>query len=444
MPDVFERYFGAFGYQVSDLYDLVRLDPSYRVVWPEQEAWDIPAGTRALRAFFESHERGAGAQLERFLADAGSIYDAAMGDYLFRPSLTLGEFVDVRLVREVVRLRMLESMSKHARRFFKNPHLARLVEWPVLFLGASAADTSAMYSLMSYADMSLGTWYPMGGMHQVIQAMERVAKAQGVEIRYGQRVEQIEVNRGRVTGVSTSTETVAAEAVLAAADYHHVEQHLLPQKHRQYSQRYWKRRVMSPSSLLFYLGIEANVDTIPHHTLFFDEDLDAHMADVYSEPVWPKAPLFYVCTPSVTDPIVAPKGQSNLFILIPLAPGLDDSETMRERLYDVVMKRLERHTGLPLRDRVRAKRSYAMRDFVNDYSAFKGNAYGMANTLMQTGPMKPKLKSTRVNGLYFAGQLTVPGPGMPPSLISGELSASLLSSDLENNARRSRLTRAAP
>ncbi len=436
MPDVFERHFRHFGYDVSELYELVRLDPSYQVVWPGGEAWDIPAGVEPLMRLFDSHESGGGRKLERFLEDAGTIYDAAMGDYLFRPSLTFGEFVDFRLVKEVARLRMLESMSKHARRFFKNPRLARLVEWPVLFLGASAKDTSAMYSLMSYADMALGTWYPMGGMHKIIEAMSKVGHALGVSTKLSTRVRQIRVREKRVTGVETENGFLPCDAVIASADYHHVEQDLLEPRYRQYSKRYWQSRTMSPSSLLFYLGIDGDLGGLKHHTLFFDEDLDAHMDAVYGKTRWPTAPLFYACAPSTTDPSVAPAGASNLFLLIPLAAGLPDTPKMRDEIFASVMDRLERHIGRALRKSIVFQRSYAMEDFERDYSAYKGNAYGMANTLRQTGPLKPKLKSQKVRGLYFAGQLTVPGPGMPPSLISGELSAKVLANDLGSTASR--------
>jgi len=440
MPDVFERFFRKFGKSVAELYTLKRLDPSYRVIWQApSEAWDVPAGVPALRAWFESVEPGAGASLDRFLSETKYIYDSAMADYLFRPSLALGSFVDPRLVRELSRMRMLRSMATYARGFFRDPRLVRLVEWPVLFLGASARDTSAMYSLMSYADMSLGTWWPMGGMFRIIEEMESLAKGLGVEFRYGTSVEEIVIREGKAVGVRTEAGMLMADAVLAATDYHHAETDLLASDSRQYSARWWARRKMSPSSLLFYLGLKGDLGDLPHHTLFFDRDLDQHMDKVYRRPGWPEAPLFYVSNPSVTDPSLAPVGHSSVFILIPLAPGLRDDGEARERLYDQVMDRLESQIGQSVQDRIVVKRSYAMDDFITDYSAYQGNAYGMANTLRQTGPFRPKLRSTRVEGLYFAGQLTVPGPGMPPSLISGELSAGLLLEDARRNGGGNRL-----
>ena len=430
MPDVFERYFHRFGYRVEDLYTLERLDPSYRVIWPGGEATDVPAGVDALADFFEAREPGAGSALRRFLDEARYTYETATADYLERPSLSVFEFFDPKLVFELSRLRMLTSMQRYAERFFKDPRLVRLASWPVLFLGASAKETSAMYSLMSYADMALGTWYPQGGMHQIIRAMVRVGEERGVRLRLDTPVREILVAGGTAVGVRTPEGTLRADVVVAAADYHHVETQLLAPEHRQWSEDRWQRATMSPSSLLAYLGVEGSVGDLPHHTLFFDADLDRHMDEVYGRPRWPEAPLFYVCAPSQTDPTVAPEGCHSLFVLVPLAPGLPDSDEERERCWGKVLRRLEATPGLEnLGDRLRVRRLYAMRDFENDYGAHRGNAYGMANTLAQTGPFKPPLRSRKVEGLYYAGQLTVPGPGMPPSLISGALSARVVLDD---------------
>ncbi len=430
MPDIFERYFAAFGKRVDDLYDLRRLDPSYRLVWSKEDPWDIPAGLDALRGFFEGQRSGAAESFDRFVEQTRYIYESAVSDYLLRPSLSVFEFVDPRLVFELGKMRMLRSMHAYAESFFDDPRLVRLVEWPVLFLGASAKKTSAMYSLMSYADMALGTWYPMGGMHRIIDAMVDVAQEQGVDIQLQSRVESVVTKQGRVVGVQTEQAMFECDAVVAAADYHHVEQNLLDAHDRQFREAQWGRKTMSPSSLLFYLGVRGSVEGLRHHTLFFDRDLDVHMRDVYERPAWPSDPLFYVCAPSKTDPTVAPDGHENLFVLVPLAAGLPDADEQRDKIFENVVRRIEHASGTSLKDRIVYRRDYAMRDFERDYGAYKGNAYGMANTLSQTGPFKPPLRSRKVENLYFAGQLTVPGPGMPPSLISGELAAGVLARDL--------------
>ena len=431
MPDVFETYFQAFGHRVSEHYALDRLDPSYRVFFGDGQPVDMPAGLDELYALFESIEPGSARRLERFLAEAEYKYRVGIGEFVHRPGHNALDFAEWRVARAAVGLDMLRDMESYVERQFRDARLRQILKFPVLFLGATPGRTPALYSLMNYADLVLGTWYPRGGMHEIVRAMERVAREQGVEIRFGAEVEQVVVRDGRAVGVRVDGEVVPADAVVGAADYHHVEQHLLAPEHRQYTADYWERREMAPSSLLFYLGLDRRLSGLRHHNLFFDRSFDRHAAEIYTTPRWPSDPLFYVCVPSLTDPSCAPAGGENVFVLIPTAPDLGgDTEQVRDHYYDVVMERLERLTGQNVRDAVVYRRSYAEREFKADYNAFKGNAYGLANTLRQTAFFKPKMRSTKVAGLYYAGQLTTPGPGVPPSLISGQVVANELKSAL--------------
>jgi phytoene desaturase len=423
MPGVFEQYFGQFGKKVSDYYDLIRLDPSYQVIFGENDTLGIPAGMPQLRQLFESLEPGSAARLDAFLAQAAYKYKVGMNKFVHLPSRSVTEFIDWEIVKGAVRLDLLQSMAKHARKFFSHPKLLKLIEFPVLFLGATPENTPALYSLMNYADLALGTWYPKGGMHQIVRGMVSLAEELGVKIEYDQEVREIVVENGRTTGVRTATGFWPADAVVAGADYQHIEQQVLAPEYRHYSPAYWDSRTMAPSSLLFYLGVNRKLEKLLHHNLFFDEDFSQHAHEIYEAPQWPSRPLFYASVPSKTDSTVAPTGQENLFLLIPVAPDLDDPEATREKYYHLLMDRLEKHCGHTIREHVVYKRSYAHRDFVADYHSFKGNAYGLANTLKQTAILKPSLKSSKVSNLYFTGQLTVPGPGVPPSLISGQVVA---------------------
>ncbi len=424
MPEVFDEYFALFGKKTSDYYDLVRLDPSYSIFFGEEEVMDVPAGLDALYKMFEEYETGSGDKLKKFLSEAQYKYEVGMKEFVQKPGHSILEFADLRVVKSLFRLQMFQSMSKHVKSLFKNPKLVQLLEFPVLFLGATPSNTPALYSLMNYADMALGTWYPKGGMHKIIEGMVALAEEMGVKILADQEVQQIYVPNGHATKVITQDQEYEADIVIGGADYHHIEQHLLQPEHRRYSSQYWDKRTMAPSSLLFYLGVNKKIDRLQHHNLFFDEDFDLHAIEIYEDPKWPSKPLFYVCCSSKTDDTVAPEGCENVFVLIPLAPDLEDTEALREKYYHIVMERLERYTGENIRDAVIYKRSFAHRDFKKDYHAFKGNAYGLANTLLQTAFLKPKLKSKKVANLYYTGQLTTPGPGVPPSLISGQVVAS--------------------
>jgi phytoene desaturase len=423
MPDVFESYFRKFGKSTAAYYDLVRLDPSYTVVFGEDDFVDVPASLDELKVLFEKWEPGSAHQLDRFLEQAAYKYEVGINQLVYKPGRSVTEFINLRLLLDVLRLDVFQSFHKHIRRFFSHPKIIKLMEFPILFLGALPENTPALYSLMNYADISLGTWYPMGGMHKIIEGMVQLAEENGVTIKYNQDVQKIIVEHGEAKTIVTATDVFEAEVIVASADYHHVEKNLLPAQYQSYSDEYWDTRVMAPSSLIFYLGISKRLKKLHHHNLFFDEDFGPHANEIYTNPAWPTKPLFYVSAPSVTDPTVAPEGCENLFILIPVAPGLKDTEEVREKYYNLVMDRLEKLTNQEIRPFVSYKRSYAHNDFIQDYNAFKGNAYGLANTLLQTALLKPSLKSKKVKNLFYTGQLTVPGPGVPPSLISGQVVA---------------------
>jgi len=424
MPDVFERYFAQFGKKVSDYYELIRLDPSYRIYWPDGPM-DIPAGYEELKQLFESIEPGAAVQLDRFMKEAEYKYEVGINKLVFKPGRSLTEFLDLDLMKGLIRLDVFNSIKAHVHKHFRHPKLRQLMEFPVLFLGALPEDTPALYSLMNYADVKSGTWFPKGGMFEIVTAMHTLATELGVEFHFNQDVTSIQVRDNEAKMVITSDgNTYSADVVIGGADYHFIETRLLEKSYRTYSESYWDSRTMAPSCLLYYIGLNTKVKGLQHHSLFFDTSFEKHARDIYKTKEWPKDPLFYVCASSVTDATQAPEGGENLFFLIPLAAGLSgDTEEVRAKYLDMMLDRFEQHTGQQIRDHIVVERSFAHSDFVQDYNAFKGNAYGLANTLRQTALLKPSCKSRKVKNLFYTGQLTVPGPGVPPSLISGEVVA---------------------
>ncbi|NCD71369.1 phytoene desaturase family protein [Mucilaginibacter agri] len=423
MPDVFENYFALFGHKVSDFYNLKRLDPGYRIYYGINNYMDVPADMHQLEALFEQEEPGSSKKLREFLAQAEYKYRVGMGEYVFRPSHSITEFIDWNLIKKSFSIQLLTSVRKHVRKYFKNPRLVKMLEFPVLFLGATAQDIPAMYSMMNYADLVLGTWYPAGGMHQIVKGMVKVANELGVEIKLNTAVTKIETLKGKVSDIKTTQGDYHADFVVAGADYAHVDQELLDQPDRNYTPQYWDKRVMSPSSLLFYIGTDCKIEGIQHHNLFFDEDFEQHAAEIYTNPKWPEKPLFYVACTSKTDSTVAPSNGENLFFLMPIAPGLEDTEAMREKYFDLMLNRFKTITGVDIRNHIVLKRSYALSDFKADYNSFKGNAYGLSNILSQTAFFKPSMRSKNVKNMLYTGQLTVPGPGVPPALISGQVVA---------------------
>lgn len=430
MPDVFERYFDSFGKKTSDFYQLIRLDPSYTIFWDEGEM-DVPADYNSLKALFESLEPGAGLQLDAFMKEASYKYRVGINKLVFKPGQSLLEFLDMELIAGLFKLDVFNDIKTHISKYFKHPQIRQMMEFPVLFLGALPENTPALYSLMNYADIKLGTWFPQGGMYKIVEGMHQLALQQGVKFEFNQNISSIEVDDGRAKGVKTVDGTFfGADVIVGAADYHFMETKLLEQRYRSYSDAYWDKRVMAPGCLIYYVGVNKKVPGLRHHSLFFDVPFGKHAAEIYTDPQWPENPLFYLSATSVTDSTQAPEGCENLFFLIPVAAGLSgDDQKVRDHYFNVLCDRLLDRTGMDIREHIVYKRSYAYADFVNDYNAFKGNAYGLANTLMQTAVLKPSCKSKKVSNLYYTGQLTVPGPGVPPSLISGEVVAKLINAE---------------
>jgi phytoene desaturase len=421
MPDVFERYFNQFGKKSTDYYTLRRLDPSYRIYWADGST-DIPAGFQQLKEVFESFEKGSGEKLEKYLKEASYKYDVGINNLVYKPALSLSEFLDWSVIKGVFRLDIITSIKTHIQKHFHHPKLRQMMEFPVLFLGALPEDTPALYSLMNYADIKGGTWYPEGGMYAVVEGIYKLAKELGVQFRFNEDAREIVIEGKLAKRVVTSYNSYEADAVISGADYYFTETGLLQEQYRSYSENYWRKKVMAPSCLLYYVGLNKKLKNITHHSLFFDVAFDQHGREIYKDPKWPTEPLFYASVSSVTDPAVAPQGCENIVFLIPVAAGLsNDTAEIREKYFQLIVRRMEKHTGESILDAVVYQKSYSISDFVSDYNSFRGNAYGLANTLRQTAIFRPSCRSKKVKNLFYTGQLTVPGPGVPPSLISGEV-----------------------
>ncbi|MFN4028085.1 MAG: phytoene desaturase family protein [Flavobacterium sp.] len=423
MPDVFERFFADFGKKPSDYYHLIKLNPAYQVYFGEKDFVTIADNLPEIIAVFESIEKGSGVKLASFMKEAQSNYDIAIKDLVYRPGISPLELVTLETAKKVNQF--FGNISNDIRKRFKNPKLIQILEFPVLFLGAKPSDTPSFYSFMNFADFGLGTWHPKNGMYSVILAMESLAKELGVTFYLNANVEKITVENGKANGILINGAVAKGDIILSGADYHHSES-LLEPEYRAYSEKYWDKRTFAPSSLLFYVGFDKKIENVEHHSLFFDVDFDKHAEAIYDFPQWPKEPLFYASFPSKTDDNAAPEGKEAGIFLIPLAPGLKDTAELRNLYFEKIIARFEKLTQQTVKENVIFKESFCVNDFIKDYNSYKGNAYGLANTLLQTAFLRPKLKSKKVKNLFFTGQLTVPGPGVPPSLISGKLVAELI------------------
>jgi len=435
MPDIFEEAFELLGVNRSEQYKLDKLDPGFRVYFEKNDYVDIPADYSALRDVFEDIESGAAKKLDKFMDEAEKKYQIGVKEMAKFPSVSIFEFINLKVLRSFIQMDLFRSVSSQVRHLFDDIRIRKIMEFPVLFLGAAANKIPALYTMMNFSGLKQGTYYPQGGFKSVVDAFVSSAEKNGVQFESNAEIEELIVGKNKVTHIKLKNGAQhEVDVVIGAADYAHVET-LIPKPCRNYSEAYWESRTFAPSSLLFYVGIAKQLNSIEHHNLFFHSDFEKHITEIYKKPSWPTDPLFYVCCPSVSDPSVAPEGCENLFFLMPIAAGLKDSVEIREQYFERLVESFEQLTGESIRDHIIFKRSYCVSDFKQDYHAYEGNAYGLANTLKQTAILKPSIKNKYLNNLFYSGQLTVPGPGVPPSLLSGELVADYVLNHVDSEVK---------
>ncbi len=423
MPDVFESFFNHFNKKTSDYFSLEKLTPSYQIIWNKNEADNVFADDKNLELLFEKYEKNSFEKLQVFFKEAKYKYEVGMNDMVDKPALSWLEFFDFRVLKSILKLDLLVNMKKHIAKKFSHPRLIQLLSFPVLFLGAKPENTPALYSLMNYADLKLGTWYPENGMFSIGKSMYNLAIELGVSFTFNEEINSFDYEEKKIIAANTSQTKYTADYIICAADYQHFDQTILLPQYANYSKKYWESRTLAPSALIFYLGINKKINKLQHHNLFFDADFDKHAAEIYDKKTWPTSPLFYVCCPSKTDKNVAPEGHENLFVLMPCAVDIDDNEEIRKKYFDILMHRIEEYCGEEIKNHVVCNQSFAHKDFKSLYHSYRGNAYGLANTLRQTAVWKPKIINKKLKNLFFTGQLTVPGPGLPPAIISGKIVA---------------------
>ncbi|EMA51964.1 phytoene desaturase family protein [Halococcus thailandensis] len=429
MPDVFERFFDHFDADREDYYGLERLDPHYRVFFKDGDRVDLTPDRDQVRAVFESYEEGAAAAFDDYLAQSESTYEAAMERFVYTDRPRLRDWVDTDVFRSApVGLNLLRSMENHVSNYFEHPKLQQIMQYTLVFLGGSPKNTPALYTMMSHVDFNLGVYYPEGGFGGVVSGIAELARERGVTIETDAEVGEITRRRDGFS-LDTAAGEHTPDIVVSDADYAHTEQELLPEHERQYTEEYWDERTLAPSAFLLYLGVEGDVDPLAHHTLVLPTDWDGHFAQIFDEPAWPDDPAYYLCVPSQTDDTVAPEGHSNLFALVPIAPGLDDTPEIRERYRDSILDDIAANTGVDLADRIVLERTFSIDDFAERYNSLQGTALGLAHTLRQTALFRPPHRSEAVPDLYFTGSYTTPGIGVPMCLISGEHAASAVVED---------------
>ncbi len=422
MPDVFERFFDEFGQTPSEYYELSHLDPHYRIFFKDGDRVDVTPDLERTKSVFEEYESGAGEALERYLEKSKENYEVGMEHFVYEDRERLRDYLDLSVARQARGLSLLGSMQGHVENYFDHPKLQQIMQYTLVFLGGSPTNTPALYNLMSHVDFNLGVWYPDGGIGAVIDGIAELGAELGVEYDTGRPATEIKGHTGGFK-VETPTGPLQSDLVVSNADYAHTEQELLTPERRGHDADYWEKRTYAPSAFLLYLGIEGDVDELAHHTLVLPTDWQNHFDQIFEDPQWPDDPAYYLCVPSETDDDVAPEGHSAMFVLVPIAPGLEDTPEIRDEYRDVILADIAENTGTDLRDRIVLEERFSVTDFAKRYNSYGGTALGLAHTLRQTSLFRPPHRSTEVDGLYFVGGDTTPGIGVPMCLISGDLTA---------------------
>jgi phytoene desaturase len=349
-----------------------------------------------------------------------------MKSFIYRAYRSFFDFFNWEIITKGPRLHIFEGLDRYVRRFFQSDRIRKILEYTVVFLGGSPDNTPALYSIMSHVDFNLGVWYPDEGIGSVVKALVNLANEQGIDLRLKHNVLRIESEHGRATKVVTDKGEFAADIVLVNADYHHAETSLLAPADVSYPPEYWASRKMGPSAFLIYLGLNKKLPGLLHHNLYLDPSWDEHFKSLFDRPAWPEAYSYYFSCPSKTDPAVAPPGGEAVFILVPVAAGLEDTPVIREKMFDKTIAHLEKLLGEEIKSSIVYKQIFAQKAFSLAYNAYKGTALGLAHTLFQTAIFRPAPRSKKLNNLYYTGSYTHPGIGVPMVIISAQIVSGLI------------------
>lgn len=424
MPDVFEQFFDVLGEDIDDHLDLQRLAPSYRVFFKDEDKQiDLYSDLEKDIPTLSQFEDDVGSSLEEYLSRAEMQYEIAKNKFMYKNYDSWRDLISKELLIDGWKLSVFTYMDSYVKKFFDSDQVQKIMQYPLVFLGSSPYNTPAIYNIMSHVDFNMGVFYPQGGMYEVALALERIAKKYNVTMRTNTPVEKIIVENGEATGVVLADgEEVLAETVVSNADIWHTETQLLPEAARSFDDAYWEKRTLAPSALIMYLGVDGEVGNLEHHNLVFSKDWEQNFAEIFDSPRWPTDPSLYICAPGKTDSNVAPEGKENLFVLVPIASGLEYTEEEKRAYAQRVLQTMEETMKIPnLRERIEFQRLFCVEEFADRYNSLKGSALGLAHTVRQTAIFRPDTKSKTLPNLYYVGANTNPGIGVPTCLISAQL-----------------------
>lgn len=433
MPEVFEHYFDLLGKSVHDELDLTKLTPAYKVFFEKASPLVITGDSGTDAATFESIEKGSGTKLKEYIEKGDRIYTLSLRHFLYTNFTSIRDFTKSDILRRGHTMTRLAftPIDSYVRKFVTDYRLRQILEYPMVFLGSSPFSAPAIYSLMSALDFKEGVYYPQGGLYTIIERLVIAGNELGVQFRYNAPVQRIATRDDEVSGVTLeSGEHMSADIVISNADLHFTETQLLEEKNRSYPASYWSKHEAGPSALLMYLGVKGSLPELEHHNLFFVDDWKKNFDAIFNDKKLPTPASIYICKPSATDPSVAPKGHENVFVLVPLPPGVDLDNDALERACSGYLQQIEQQLGIKdLRKRIVTKELFGPNDFSNKFNAWQNTALGPSHILKQSALFRTPNKSRKVKNLYYVGGSTTPGIGLPMCLIGAELIYKRLAGD---------------
>jgi len=433
MIEAFEDLFTAFGKKPEDYFETIRLDPSYRVFFSENESYDIMDDVTKNIELFDTFEENGGEKLKNFLARSQKMYDIAFQNFIYKDYWSFRDLLDRKLIVDGLKLKIFTKLKKYVDRFFDSDKAKKIVSYHVAFVGASPPTSPAVYSMLAHVDMNLGIWYPMGGFGSIVDAIMKMGLEQGVEIKFNTEVTKIQVDDKRAKKIITNNGEFDADIILNTGDYHHGEMELLDKNHRTYKEKYWKKKMIAPAAYLVYLGLNKKLNNFLHHNFYFNSDWDKYFDQLFENPEWPEDPSIYITLPSQSDLSLVPPGGELMTILVLVSADLEDEESFREQYFDKIIEKVENLSGESIKEHIVVKRIVAHEHFKKTFNAYKGTALSLAHTLFQTAIFRPHHKSEKINNLYYAGMYSHPGVGVPVSIISAQLACEKILEDVEKN-----------
>lgn len=430
MPDVFERFFANFGKKPQDYYQLKKLDPAYRIFFEKNKVVDISSDLKKNVELFDKHEKDGGKKFLDYLAMSKTQYDLSMESFVYRDYDSVFSVLKKDFFEKGRKLNLFGNVSSEVNKYFESDFLKKILMYNIVFLGGTPKNTPSLYSIMAHIDFNLGVWYPKGGLGSVVDGIFKLSKELRVQYKYDAEVSKINGDKNLKKAnslVLSNGEIISADLIIANADYHHVEMNLIDEDFRTYDEPFWKKSTVAPSAFVAYLGINKKLKKLDHHNLFLGNDWEKYFDSIFENPEWPDKPTYYLCVPSKNDDSVAPKGKENVFITVPIASGLEDNPELRDKFFEKIIIDVEEVTGEKIFDNIEYKKFFSINDFRTDYNAYKGTALGLSHTLFQSAFFRPRMKSQKLNNLYYCGQYVHPGIGVPMALIVAEVLDSKLS-----------------